>query len=227
MAGCLTPRSVPSTGRVAALCCVVGGTRARRCVCWRRTRGRPSASNRHPAISARSTYDPGSSSTGASRNARRRSGHPGRLAGGFRELPGPRASQLESSERLPVPPGFQGGPALRRSCSGSQSSRVATVGLWSLKAYTDDALSRIRSDEPEGVRRRRVHRRAPCARRGGARPRLASRAVIGPSARRLVPRRREARMDGHAAAEPTPEVAHADDHDERRDGDLLQGLGSG
>jgi hypothetical protein len=32
---------------------------------------RPSASNRHPAISARSTDDPGSSSTGASRNARR------------------------------------------------------------------------------------------------------------------------------------------------------------
>jgi secreted repeat protein with Y-X4-D motif len=38
-------------------------------------------------------------------------------------------------------------------------------------------------------------------------------------------RRRVARMHGHATAEPTPEVAHADDHDERRDGDLLQGLG--
>src|SRR4051812_14515383 len=45
-------------------------------------------------------------------------------------------------------------------------------------------------------------------------------------ARRLVPRHSVVRMHGHATAAPPPEIAHADDHDERRDGDR-QGLGRG
>jgi hypothetical protein len=55
---------------------------------------------------------------------------PEQVARGFRELPGPRASQLEFLQRPPVPLGFLlEGPALRRSCSGSQSSKLATIGL--------------------------------------------------------------------------------------------------
>jgi hypothetical protein len=56
-------------------------------------------------------------------------------AGGFRELQGPQASQLLSvrGQPVPLPLGFlPDGPAPRRSFSAFQSSKVATIGPWSL-----------------------------------------------------------------------------------------------
>jgi hypothetical protein len=81
---------------------------------------------------------------------------------GFRELPGPLASQVEFLQRPPVPLGFQlERPALRRSCSGSQSSKVATIGLWSLKAYHPVGLN---ATHRRSLSAREPGRRAPRAR---------------------------------------------------------------
>ena len=60
---------------------------------------------------------------------------PGKLPEDSANSQGARASQLEFLQRPPVPLGFLlEGPALRRSCSGSQSSKVETTGLSSPKA---------------------------------------------------------------------------------------------
>ena len=96
------------------------------------------------------------SSTAASRNARRRSGRPGRAVGGLRELQGAQVSQQLSD-----------GPAHRRSSLASQFSKVAAISS-SPTTPRSRAVARLRGGGANRGRRMGVGRHLRRADMAGA-----------------------------------------------------------